>query len=142
MALHNCPQTAASFERPAGARFAGFTWEESMKRFRWIVRLLAAASLASAGGIALAAPAPPVVPSPAPSSVLSAPSISLAEARAIIDAAIAYARERNVLMAVTVVDAAGNPVASERMDGVSPNNVLYAEGKAFAAALQRQTTET
>ena len=27
------------------------------------------------------------------------------------------------------------------MDGVSPNNVHYAEGKAFAAAMQRQTTE-
>jgi uncharacterized protein GlcG (DUF336 family) len=45
-------------------------------------------------------------------------------------------------MAVTVVDNAGNAIASERMDGVSPNNMRYAEGKAFAAAMQRQTTET
>jgi len=111
-----------------------------MKRFSGTLGAAALACIASAGGIALAASAP--APIPAPQSSLPAPSISLAEARAIIDGAIAYARQRNVLMAVTVVDAAGNPVASERMDGVSANNVLYAEGKAFAAALQRQTTET
>jgi len=85
-----------------------------------------------------AAPAP----IPAPQSKLPPPSITLAEARTIIDGAIAFARERNLVMAVIVVDSAGNPVASERMDGVSANNLLYAEGKAFAAALQRQTTET
>jgi glc operon protein GlcG len=60
----------------------------------------------------------------------------------IIDGAIAYTRQRNMLMAVSVVDAAGNPVSADRMDGVSANNVLYAEGKAFASALQRQTTQT
>jgi glc operon protein GlcG len=66
----------------------------------------------------------------------------LTEARVIIDGAIAYARQHNMLMAVMVVDAAGNPVSSDRMDGVSANNVLYAQGKAFASALQRQTTQT
>jgi uncharacterized protein GlcG (DUF336 family) len=44
-------------------------------------------------------------------------------------------------MAVVVVDAADNPVSSDRMDGVSANNVLHAEGKAFASALQRPTTQ-
>ena len=83
--------------------------------------------------------APP--PIPAPASSLPPPTITLADARAIIDGAIAYAREHNALMAVTVVDSAGNTVATERMDGVSPNNIQYAEGKAFAAAMQRQTTE-
>jgi glc operon protein GlcG len=81
-------------------------------------------------------------PTPAPPSKLAPPSITLAEARAIIDGAIAYARQRNLVMAVMVVDAAGNPVSSDRMDGVSANNVVYAEGKAFASALQRQTTQT
>jgi uncharacterized protein GlcG (DUF336 family) len=76
-------------------------------------------------------------PIPAPPSKLAAPLITLAEARVIIDG-----RQRNVLMAVTVVDAAGNPVSSDRMDGVSANNALYAQGKAFASALQRQTTQT
>ena len=91
-------------------------------------------------GVAQAAQAP--APIPAPASKLPPPSITLADARAIIDGAIGYARDSNVLMAVNVVDSAGNAVASERMDGVSANNMLYAEGKAFAAALQRTTTET
>jgi uncharacterized protein GlcG (DUF336 family) len=97
--------------------------------------------LSVAAGLVQAAPATVPAPVPAPASRLPAPSITLAEARMIIDGAIAYARERNVLMAVMVVDAAGNAIASERMDGVSANNMFYAEGKAFAAALQRQTTE-
>jgi uncharacterized protein GlcG (DUF336 family) len=101
--------------------------------------------LSAIGGVAMLiatsarAAAPPPIPSPA--SSLPPPTITLAEARAIMDGAIAYAREHNSLMAVTVVDSAGNTVATERMDGVSPNNVQYAEGKAFAAAMQRQTTE-
>jgi uncharacterized protein GlcG (DUF336 family) len=94
--------------------------------------------LASPGSSPAQAPAP----MPSPPSKLASPSITLAEARVIIDGAIAYARQRNVLMAVIVVDAAGNPVSSDRMDGVSANNVLYAEGKAYASALQRQTTQT
>jgi uncharacterized protein GlcG (DUF336 family) len=87
-------------------------------------------------------PAQAPAPIPAPPSKLASPSITLAEARVIIDGALAYARQRNLLMAVIVVDAAGNPVSSDRMDGVSANNVLYAEGKAFASALQRQTTQS
>jgi glc operon protein GlcG len=87
-------------------------------------------------------PAQAPAPIPAPPSKLVAPSITLAEARVIIDGAIAYTCHRNVLMAVIVVDAAGNPVSSDCMDGVSGNNVLYAQGKAFASALQRQTTQT
>ena len=94
------------------------------------------------GGLVDARAAQAPAPIPAPASKLPPPSISLADARAIIDGAVAYARERNVLMAAIVVDSAGNAVASERMDGVSANNMLYAEGKAYAAALQRQTTET
>lgn len=99
--------------------------------------MIAAVAVLSAAAAHAAAP-PPI---PAPASTLPPPTITLTEARAIIDGAIAYAREHNALMAVTVVDTAGNTVATQRMDGVSPNNVQYAEGKAFAAAMQRQTTE-
>ena len=42
---------------------------------------------------------------------------------------------------IVVVDQAGYVVASERMDGVSPSNVRFAEGKAFASAMLRATTE-
>lgn len=92
---------------------------------------------ATAGAIAAPAPAP----IPAPPSKLPPPAITLADARMIIDGAIAYARGQNAVAAAAVVDTAGNVIAAERMDGVSPNNLIYAEGKAFAAAMQRQTTE-
>ena len=44
-------------------------------------------------------------------------------------------------MAVAVVDHAGNIVSSDRMDGAALQNIRFAEGKAFASALYRQTTE-
>src|SRR2546428_11722151 len=69
------------------------------------------------------------------------PLISLAEARAIIDGAIAYAREANLRMAVVVVDQSGTVVSADRMDGAALQNTRFAEGKAFASALYRQTTE-
>jgi uncharacterized protein GlcG (DUF336 family) len=69
------------------------------------------------------------------------PLISLPEARAIIGGAIAYAHDANLVMAVVVVDHAGNVVSADRMDGASLQNIRFAEGKAFASALYRQTTE-
>jgi len=69
------------------------------------------------------------------------PLISLAEARAIIDGAIAYSREANLRMAVVVVDQSGTVVSADRMDGAALQNIRFAEGKAFASALYRQTTE-
>lgn len=68
-------------------------------------------------------------------------SISLAEARALIEGAIAYARDVKLSMAVVVVDVAGNVVSADRMDGAALQNIRFAEGKAFAAALYRQTTD-
>ena len=69
------------------------------------------------------------------------PLITLGEARAVIEGAIAYAREANLRMAIVVVDSAGNVVSADRMDGASLQNIRFAEGKAFASALYRQTTE-
>jgi uncharacterized protein GlcG (DUF336 family) len=81
-------------------------------------------------------------PAPQRAAPLSAtPSITLAEARTIIDGALAFARQRNMRMAVLVMDDAGEIVASERMDGASASNMHFAEGKAFAALMLRQTTE-
>jgi glc operon protein GlcG len=109
-----------------------------MNRVGLSVGVFCFAALFVAGGTGLAASAPAA----APVSKLPPPSVSLAEASVIVDAAIAFARERNLAMAVIVVDANGNPVASERMDGVSAANLHFAEGKAFAAAMLRQTTES
>jgi uncharacterized protein GlcG (DUF336 family) len=97
-----------------------------------------AVPVVAANGIGVTAPAP----FPTIATKLPATSISLAEARVIMDAAIAFARERKLAMAVVVVDSSGNRIASERMDGVSPANLRFAEGKAFAAAMLRQTTGT
>src|SRR5262249_5587070 len=59
----------------------------------------------------------------------------------IIDGAIAFTREQNLNMAVVVVDAAGDVVSADKMDGTTINNIRFAEGKAFASAILRQTTE-
>ena len=90
--------------------------------------------LATAGTAVAQAPAPAPLAYPVP-------QLTLAEARAIIEGAIAYARESNMHMAVAVVDHAGNIVSSDRMDGAALQNIRFAEGKAFASALYRQTTE-
>lgn len=82
----------------------------------------------------------PAAPAPAPA--LPPQLITIAETRAIIDGAIAYARERNWRMGIAVVDHAGDLIAAERMDGGSGRNPRFAEAKAFAAAMYRQTTET
>jgi len=103
------------------------------------VLLVCGFAFCTVASAAFAASAPP--PIPAPQSVLPPPTITLAEARAIIDGAIAYARQHNAAMAVMVVDTAGDPIASERMDGVSLTYLQFAEGKAFASAMLRQTTE-
>ena len=54
---------------------------------------------------------------PAPPPTLAPPLISLAEARVIIDGAIAFTREQNLNMVVVVVDATGNLVSADKMDG-------------------------
>jgi uncharacterized protein GlcG (DUF336 family) len=80
-------------------------------------------------------------PAPAPARPELAPLITLAEARAIIDGAIAFALDGHMHMAVVVVDAYGNLVSADSMDGVRANDIRGAEGKAFAAAIFRQTTQ-
>jgi glc operon protein GlcG len=77
-------------------------------------------------------------PSPPP---LMPTQISLGEARAIIDGAITFAHDANLRMAVVVLDQATNVVASARMDGAGAQNVHLAEGKAYASAIFRQTTQ-
>jgi uncharacterized protein GlcG (DUF336 family) len=101
-----------------------------------LVATLTLALLLAAGRAGFAqAPAPAARPS-------LAPLISLAEARAIIDGATAFAREGNMRAAVAVVDASGNLISADSMDGVRFNDMKGAQGKAFAAAIFRDTTET
>jgi uncharacterized protein GlcG (DUF336 family) len=101
------------------------------------VAILTLGLLAAAGGPATAQA--PTTATPAPTA---APALmSLAEARAIVQAAEDFARGRNACMAVVVVDQSANVVSSDRMDACSPSNTHLAEGKAFASVMFRQTTE-
>jgi uncharacterized protein GlcG (DUF336 family) len=77
---------------------------------------------------------------PRPTPAIPA-QITLAEARVIIDGAIAYASEANLRASVVILDEATNVVSSARMDGVGVSNIHFAEGKAFASAVLRQTTQ-
>jgi glc operon protein GlcG len=70
-----------------------------------------------------------------------APLISVAEAHAIIEGAVAAAREKNLRLGVVVVDPAGEMVAAERMDGAPGRNIQFAEGKAFASVMYRTTSQ-
>jgi uncharacterized protein GlcG (DUF336 family)/MFS family permease len=54
------------------------------------------------------------------------------EARAALDAAIAFAREKEISLSFVVVDGAGHLVACTRMDGAPFVTIEVARGKAFA----------
>lgn len=64
--------------------------------------------------------------------------ISLAEARVIIDAAVAYAKGVNGSAGTAVLDGAGNVVSLDRMDGASYQQDRQAAGKARIAVMLRQ----
>jgi uncharacterized protein GlcG (DUF336 family) len=102
----------------------------------WQARAIAGLSLL----LTLAATSFAQAPSPPPPPLMPA-QISLAEARVIIDGAIAFAHDANLRMSVIVLDQATNVVSSARMDGAGVQNVNLAEGKAYASAIFRQTTQ-
>jgi len=99
--------------------------------------LLVTLSVAPAALAQVQNPNPPPGPPPAPPAQL----ISTAEAHAIIEGAVAYAKEHNVRMGVAVLDTNGDIVAAERMDGASGREVTQAQAKAYAALMYRTTTE-
>jgi glc operon protein GlcG len=73
---------------------------------------------------------------------LPAQLISLAEAHAIIEGTTALAREKNARLGVVVLDSAsGEMVAAEHMDGAPGRNIMFAQGKAFAAIMYRTTSQ-
>ncbi|HEY6259805.1 MAG TPA: heme-binding protein [Xanthobacteraceae bacterium] len=99
------------------------------------------AAIAALLVLAAASNSPAQSPPPAAPPAPPADLISVAEAHAIIEGAVAYAREKNWRMGVVVLDTSGDIVAGERMDGASGRNVKFAEGKAFAAVMYRTTTQ-
>src|SRR5262249_60280252 len=63
---------------------------------------------------------------PAPPPAVAPPLLSLAEARVIIDGAIAFTREQNLNMAGVVVDAAGKLGSADQMGGTTVTNNSFA----------------
>jgi glc operon protein GlcG len=62
-------------------------------------------------------------------------SLSLADAERVIHDAQAHAAKLGIRVSIAVVDAGGNLVALERMDGGSPLSPAVAEGKALGSAM-------
>ncbi len=94
--------------------------------------------------VALAALASPVVaqaPAPAERIIMPTAAISRAEARALVEGALAFAATTGIAAGIAIVDQAGDLIAAERADGGTYRNVKFATGKAFASAIFGQTTE-
>ena len=67
--------------------------------------------------------------------------VSLDQARAVIQPAVAEAKKRNLKMNVAVADSGGNLVAFQRMDGAMLASIQIAEHKARAAVTFRRPTK-
>ena len=72
---------------------------------------------------------------------LMGPPVSLEQAQAAIQGAVAEAKRRNWKMNVAVADSGGNLVAFQRMDGAMPASIQIAEHKARAAVTFRRPTK-
>jgi uncharacterized protein GlcG (DUF336 family) len=81
------------------------------------------------------------IPDEIPFDVPYGRPISLDQAQAVIDAAVAAAKQRNWKMNVAVSDSGGNLVAFQRMDGAMLASIQIAEHKARAAATFRRPTK-
>jgi glc operon protein GlcG len=81
------------------------------------------------------------VPDKIPFDTPYGPPISLDQAQAVIQAAVAEAKKRDWKMNVAVVDSGGNLVAFQRMDGAMLASIQIAEHKARAAATFRRPTK-
>ena len=74
-------------------------------------------------------------------AVESAPSLTLVGVRAVAAAAAEEASANGWNVVIVVVDAAGNLLSLERMDGALPASVEVAQQKARTAALYRRSTK-
>lgn len=77
---------------------------------------------------------------PASSTVLR-PTLTLAGASRVLDAAVAFARQREAGGAIAVVDDGGHLVALQRLDGTFAAGAEVSTGKARTAALFRKPTK-
>jgi glc operon protein GlcG len=82
-----------------------------------------------------------VIPNEIPFDVPYGRPISLYQAQAVIEAAVAEARKRDWKMNVAVADSGGNLVAFQRMDGAMLASIQIAQHKARAAVTFRRPTK-
>jgi glc operon protein GlcG len=82
-----------------------------------------------------------VIPDEIPFDVPYGPPISLEQAQAVMQAAVAEAKKRNWKMNVAIADSGGNLVAFQRMDGAMLASIQIAEHKARAAVTFRRQTK-
>jgi glc operon protein GlcG len=82
-----------------------------------------------------------VIPAEIPFDVPYGRPISLEQAQAVIQAAVAEAKKRNWKMNIAVADSGGNLVAFQRMDGAMLASIQIAEHKARAAVTFRRPTK-
>jgi glc operon protein GlcG len=82
-----------------------------------------------------------VIPDEIPFDVRYGFPISLDRAQAVIQAAVAEAKNRDWKMNVAVADSGGNLVAFQRMDGAMLASIQIAEHKARAAVTFRRPTK-
>ena len=81
------------------------------------------------------------IPDEIPFDVSYGPPISLGQAQAVIQAAVAEAKNRNWKMNIAVADSGGNLVAFQRMDGAMLASIQIAEHKARAGVTFRRPTK-
>jgi uncharacterized protein GlcG (DUF336 family) len=99
---------------------------------------------AAAGALAQTAPVPnplDAIPEKMPFDVQYGAPITLERASAAIAAAVVEARRHDWKMNVAVVDAGGNLVAFERMDGAQLASIQVLQHKARASAIYRRETK-
>jgi glc operon protein GlcG len=124
---------------PQNGIFSQFKTSQSgaiMKIFRllWLIGLLLILGRPGDG----TAPSASEAPAPPSNPIVSSSSLPLAEARIIIDGAVAYARISKMRMAVVVLDDGGHLISADRMDGTSFNSERQAKGKAFTSIISRR----
>jgi glc operon protein GlcG len=66
--------------------------------------------------------------------------ISVASARAAIDAVVAASKAAGFTVAVAVVDDHGDLIAAQRMDGCRPRSMRMTQRKAYTAAIMDRNT--
>lgn len=69
------------------------------------------------------------------------PQIEAADARRVLDAALAYAQSKGWLVGIAVADAGGYAFAVQRLDGAAAPTAQIAMSKARTAALSRRDSK-